>query len=129
MLEAGITLEQRRPVRRDDCITFLGGDVRPSLATPSMIKWMEICCRDAVLPHLETGQNTVGTVVNVKHLAASPMGNEVTYTSKLTEIKKRRLTFVVEAFDGEECIGEGKHERFIIDIKRFAERLKEKFSD
>ncbi len=59
MLEAGISLEQARVVRCDDCINFLGADVRPSLATPSMIHWMEICCCDAILAHVGEGNDSV----------------------------------------------------------------------
>lgn len=127
VIEPGLELEQKRVVRRDDCITFLGGDVRPSLATPAMIRWMEYCCRDGVLPHLDSGEDTVGVKVSVEHLAATPMGQEVTYTAKVAEVEGRRLTFEVEAADGTEVVGKGTHVRFVVDVKRFAARLRKKF--
>ena len=127
MLEPGITLEQKRIVRRDDCITFLGADVRPSLATPAMIKWMEFCCRDAILPRLEEGNDSVGVKVSVAHLAATPMGQQVTFTAKVIEVDRRRVRFAVEAFDGTEVVGKGTHDRFVVDIERFAARLRKKF--
>lgn len=127
MLKPGISLEQKRVVRRDDCITFLGGDVRPSLATPAMIKWMEFCCRDAIYPHLEDGNDSVGVKVSVSHLAATPMGQQVTYTATVTEVEGRRVRFAVEAFDGTEVVGRGSHDRFVVDIRRFAARLRRKF--
>ncbi len=127
MLKPGIALEQKRVVRRDDCITFLGADVRPSLATPCMIGWMEICCREAILPHLEEGSDSVGVRVSIEHLAASPMGREVTYRAKLVAVDGRRATFEVEALDGLEVVGRGTHERFVIDVERFAARLRKKF--
>ncbi len=127
MVEVGISLDQKRVTRRDDCITFLGGDVRPSLATPSMIKWMEICCRDAILPHLDGGQDSVGIKVEIEHLAATPMGQEVTYTAAVVEVDGRRVRFRVEASDRSETVGRGVHERYVVDIERFAARLRKKF--
>lgn len=120
-------MEQKRVVRRDDCITFLGGDVRPSLATPAMIKWMEYCCRDAIYPHLGEGNDSVGVKVSVAHLAATPMGQQVTYTARVTDVDGRRVRFDVEAFDGTEVVGRGTHERFVVDVRRFAARLRKKF--
>ena len=126
MVEPGIELQQERVVRRDDCITFLGADVRPSLATPAMIGWMEICCRDALLEHLEEGQDSVGIKVNVEHLAATPMGQAVTYAAKVIAVDRRRVEFEVEAADDSEVVGRGTHERFVIDVERFAARLRKK---
>ncbi len=127
MLAPGITLEQKHAVTEADAIRFLGPEVPPSLATRSMIWWMEFTCRDAVLPHLETGQDTVGTRVNIAHLAATPLGHEVTYRANVTAVDGRRLTFEVEAKDGDELVGQGTHERFVIDVERFAAGLKRKF--
>jgi predicted thioesterase len=127
MVKAGITLESKRIVSEDDAITFLGGDVKPSLATPRMIMWMEFTARDAVLPHLGPGQDTVGVRVDVRHLAATPIGDEVTYRATVSRVEDRRITFEVEARDSKEIVGRGLHERYVIDVKRFAEGLKKKF--
>lgn len=129
MLEVGVSLEQTRVVRRDDCITFLGADVRPSLATPRMIHWMEICCRDAILPHLEAGSDSVGVRVDVEHLAATPMGQGVTYRAKVVGLDGRRVRFEVEARAGSEAVGRGTHERFVVDVQRFAARLRKQFGE
>ncbi len=126
MLEPGISLEQVRVVRRDDCINFLGADVRPSLSTPSMIYWMEICCRDAILPHVGEGNDSVGIKVSVEHLAATPMGQSVTYNAKLVTVDGRRASFEVEASDGAEVVGRGTHDRVVVDVSRFAARLRKK---
>ncbi|MDE0103858.1 MAG: thioesterase family protein [Bryobacterales bacterium] len=126
MLKVGISLEQVRVVRRDDCISFLGSDIRPSLATPSMIHWMEICCRDAIGPHLEPGNDSVGVKVSVSHLGATPMGHAVTYRARVAQIEGRRVTFEVEASDSVEVVGRGTHVRFAVDVKRFARRMKRK---
>ena len=127
MLKPGISLERKRVVRRDDCITFLGGDVRPSLATPSMIKWMEYCCRDAIFPHLEEGNDSVGVKVSVEHLAATPMGQQVTYTATVDWVDGRRVRFTVQASDGIKVVGQGTHDRFVVDVQRFAARLRKQF--
>ena len=127
MVKPGITLEQKRIVLQEDAITFLGVDVQPSLATPSMIRWMEFAARDAVLPHLDQGLDTVGTVVHVSHLAPTPLGETVTYRATVTAVDDRKLTFAVEAEDSRQVVGKGTHERFIIDIERFAARLRKQF--
>jgi predicted thioesterase len=127
MVEAGITVERKRIVSAEDSITFLGEDVKPSLATPRMILWMEYAARDAVLPYLEPGQDTVGVRVDVRHLAATPMGAEVSYRATVAAVEGRRITFEVEAHAGNEMVGKGIHERHVIDVKRFAEGLRKKF--
>ena len=92
-----------------------------------MIGHMEFACRDAVLPHLDEGQDTVGTHVNVSHLAATPLGDEVTYRATVIEVEGRKLTFEVEARDSRDVVGKGTHERYIIDVERFAAGLKKRF--
>ena len=126
MLQAGVSHEIVKTVVLEDAIHFLGSAVMPALSTPAMIMNLEITARDAVLPHLEAGQDTVGTVVRVSHLAATPLGMKVTYRAVLQEIDRRRLTFTVEAYDEKDKIAEGTHQRFIIDVARYAERLKAK---
>ena len=91
-----------------------------------MIGQMEQTAHAAVLPFLEPGQTTVGTLVNIKHLAATPVGMTVRFHAELIEIDRRRLVFKVEAWDEVEKVGEGMHERFIIDAARFIGRLEEK---
>ncbi len=112
-------------VTEAEAIHFMGSGIR-ALSTPSMILWLEITARNAVLPLLEPGQDTVGTLVNVAHLAATPLGMKVTCRATLNAIDRRRLTFAVEAYDEKEKIGEGTHERFVIDVQRYAERLSAK---
>jgi predicted thioesterase len=115
--------ERRLLVTTDVAITFLGADGPRVLSTPHMIGNMEINCRDTVLPLLEPGHDTVGTHVNVAHLAAAPMGMNVRFLAEVTAVEGRRVTFHVEAWDEKEKIGEGTHERGIINIAKFATRL------
>ena len=126
MLQPGLSHENTMTVSDAEAIHFLGKEVTPALSTPSMIMNLEITARDAVLPLLEPGQDTVGTRVEVAHLAATPVGMKVTFRATLQAIDRRRLTFAVEAYDEKDKIAEGTHERFIIDVAGYAERLNAK---
>jgi len=93
------------------------------LSTPSMVALMEGAAVKAVDPLLPEGYQTVGTRLDVRHLAATPMGKTITARAELTEIDGRRLVFRVEANDGAGTIGEGTHERAIIEVGRFLARV------
>lgn len=122
----GATGEQKLLVTSEVAIDFLGLDGPRVLSTPQMIGYMERTCRDAVLPLLDPGHDTVGTHVNVSHLAAAPLGMMVTFTAEVTGVQDRRIRFRVEARDEKEKIGEGTHERAIINVAKFATRMAEK---
>ena len=92
-------------------------------ATPMMIYLMETAAANAIHPHLPAGWVSVGAEVNVKHLAATPIGRTVTATATVTAIDGRLVSFRVEAHDGVRTIGEGTHVRGVIDLKKFEERL------
>src|SRR5512146_2236464 len=98
----------------------------PVLATPRLISFLERTAHLAVLPYLAEGQSTVGILVNVRHLAATPVGMEVRFRAELVEVDRRRLRFKVEAWDEVEKIAEGEHERFIIDWQRFLDGIEKK---
>ena len=122
----GTKAEKRVLVTAENATSFLGAEGPRVLATPNMIGLMERACRDTVLPQLETGYDTVGTHVNVFHLAAAPIGATVNITAEITEVVERRVKFRVEAWDAKEKIGEGTHERAIINVAKFAARMAEK---
>jgi predicted thioesterase len=84
-----------------------------------MIALMEQTCAESVAPLLPEGQSTVGTHLNVSHCSATPIGMEVWCDSELIEVDRRRLVFKVKAYDSCGLIGEGEHERFIIDNAKF----------
>lgn len=113
-------------VTGDIAIDFTGSEEARVLATPQMIGLMERTCRDAVLPFLEPGQDTVGTHVNVYHLAATPIGMRVNLRAEVTSVEERRVSFKVEAFDEVEKIGEGTHQRAIINVARFGPKVQAK---
>ena len=99
----------------------------PILATPVMIMIMENAALNAVKPYFDAGETALGTVVDVRHLAATPPGRRVTGEAEVTEVDGRRIVFTIRATDGDEVIGVGTHERMVIDLARFTERLKAKF--
>ena len=99
----------------------------PVLATPVMIMIMENAALNAMKPYLEAGQSALGTRVDVRHLAATPAGRLVTGEAEITKVDGRRLEFTIRALDGAEVIGTGTHERMIIDLARFSERMQAKF--
>lgn len=93
------------------------------LGTPVMIGLMENAAWRLVQPHMNAGETTVGTLVNVRHLAATPLGDTVMATAELVEIDGRRLVFRVEARDSRQVIGEGTHERSRVLLDRFMARV------
>lgn len=95
----------------------------PVLATPMMILIMENAALNAIKPYLDAGESAVGTVVDVKHLAATPVGHDVTADAEVTEVDGRRVKFKVSARDENEVIGSGTHERMVVDLPRLGQRL------
>lgn len=89
------------------------------LSTPSMIGLIEQTCLDSVMPHLDESEQTVGTMVHVWHRAAAKIGETVNVSCKLTERDRRKLLFEVKVMHGETLIGDGTHERFVIDLTKF----------
>lgn len=98
----------------------------PVLATPIMIMMMENAALNAIKPSLDAGESALGTRVDVRHLAATPVGRHVTAEAKVTRVDGRRVEFSVRAVDGTEEIGVGTHERVLVDLARLSERLKAK---
>ena len=120
MINTGIKGRLEETVTPEMSAARVGSGLVDVFATPMMIALIEKTCNESVLPYLEERQGTVGTLVNVAHSAATPIGMRVWCESELVEVDRRRLVFKVKAFD--ECgpIGEGSHERFIIDTAKFA---------
>ena len=119
----GVHHEEKRLVSNENAISFLGMEGARVLSTPHMIGLMEWTCRNAIKPMLDEGYDTVGTQVNIAHLAAAPIGMVVTCKAEVTAVNDRRVSFRVEAWDEKEKIGEGTHERAIINVAKFATRL------
>lgn len=125
-IEIGGRLELKLLVTTEVAISFLGEHAARVLSTPHMIGWMERTCRDCVLPMLEQGYDTLGTHVNVWHLAAAPLGACVTFQAEIAGVEDRRVEFRVAAWDETTKIGEGTHQRAIVNVTRFTEKMKAK---
>jgi fluoroacetyl-CoA thioesterase len=95
----------------------------PVLATPIMVLVMENAALNAVRAYLEPGESALGTVVDIRHLAATPVGQHVTAEAEVTEVDGRRIVFAVTARDEVEEIGKGIHERMVVDLRRLTQRL------
>lgn len=99
------------------------------LATPVMIMAMENAALNAIKPYFEAGESAVGTRVDVSHLGATPVGRQVVAFAEVTGVVGRHIEFEVRAMDGAEEIGRGTHERVVIDLVKFSERLAAKFTN
>ncbi len=126
MLELGIKGKEEDIVSNSNIATNVGSGKVKVFSTPMMIALMEKTAALSVESYLDNGQSTVGTLVNVSHLASSPLGMKVWAESKLVAIDRRKLVFEVEAYDERGLIGKGMHERFIIDIAKFQEKTDNK---
>jgi len=122
-LRIGMTGDATTTVVHENTAAAVGAGGVEVFATPMMIALMENAAWRAVAEALDEGDVTVGTVVNVLHLAATPIGQQVRAVAELAQIDGRRLVFKVEAYDEQRKIGEGTHERFIVNLERFLKRL------
>lgn len=122
-LSIGMSGEATTVVVHENTAAAVGAGGVEVFGTPLMIALMENAAWHAVVDGLDEGQVTVGTVVNIRHLGATPLGQQVRASAELTEIDGRRLVFKVEAHDERQKIGDGIHERFIVDLQRFLSRI------
>lgn len=121
-MELGIKGTAETVVVYENTAAAVGSGALEVFSTPSMIALMEKASRELVQPYLEEGQSTVGTRLEVSHVAASPIGAHIHAESTLFEIDRRMLTFEVKAYADGELIGEGRHQRCIIYAERFMEK-------
>ncbi len=125
-METGIRGRIETVVTQKESAKTLGSGLLDVYATPAMIALMEGCASQSVALYLDEGCGTVGTAVNIRHLAATPIGMKVYCESILTEVDGRRLLFNVKAYDETGLIGEGTHERFIINSEKFFAKVNAK---
>ena len=126
MLTTGIKGHREQVVTEQITAAHIGSSLVKVLATPMMIAMIEQTCHESLSPYLELGQGSVGTHVDVSHCAASPVGMRIWCDSELIEIDRRRLLFKVAAYDECGLIGQGFHERFIIDNAKFQAKVDNK---
>lgn len=125
-IPAGTRFELKLLVTSEIAVDFMEMEEARVLATPHLIWNLEMAARNAIKPLLEEGFDSVGTEVNVKHLAATPLGMPVRFLAEVTHVDGNRVRFRVEAFDQVEKIAEGTHERYVVNIARFATRVQAK---
>ncbi len=126
MIEIGLKGQQTEIVTNDKTAAAMGSGTLPVYATPAMIALMEKTAMFSVAGKLEENEATVGTKLEISHLAACGLGTKITCESELVEIDRKRLVFSVTAYDGETVIGKGKHERFIINTIKFMDKVNNK---
>lgn len=125
-IKTGIKGYKEYVVTKELTAAAVGSGLLEVYGTPYMIALMEETCHTSVGEFLEDGQGTVGISLNVKHNAATPVGMKVWCESELVEVDGKRLVFKVQTFDEAGPIGEGEHQRFIIDNERFLEKTNSK---
>ena len=121
-LTAGITAKRKYRIDRERTIDFMGEQARV-YATPMLVRDIEVTCREFLLEHLDAGEDSVGTRVEIDHLAATLLDMEVEISVSIAEVKGRAVTFAVEAHDGIDAICRGRHMRFVVDVKQTEARL------
>ena len=125
-LHGGLTGQLVFKVESQHLIDFAGADMPAVLSTPWLIKWLEQTAREAIRPHLEAGEASVGMEVDIRHLAPTPQGATVTCTARFISVEGSTVTFQVEATDEHELIARGVHKRAVINKARFFERVARK---
>jgi fluoroacetyl-CoA thioesterase len=124
-LAPGITTTREFAVDRERTIDFMGEEARV-YATPMLVRDIEVTCRELLLAHLDPGEDSVGTRVEIDHLAATLLGMRVKITATLAELKGRAAIFDVSATDGLDTICRGRHARFIANVEQVKQRLLQK---
>ena len=122
MVETGIKGSNEILVTPEWTAKHIGSGTVLVLATPMLIALMERTCQESVKPYLEPDEETVGIHVNVHHHAATPVGMTVWCESEVIEIDRRKITFRVAVYDNQGLVGDGTHERFIINVSKFKEK-------
>ena len=123
-MNIGLSYTATTTVNQNNTALALGSGDMEVFATPAMVALMENAAMNAVAPHLEAGQTTVGTQITTSHIKASALGATISATATLTAVDGRSLTFAITACEGDKVIGEGSHTRFIVDRERFLAKLK-----
>ena len=121
-LAAGVTATSKLTVDRERTIDFMGEKARV-YATPMLVRDIEVACRELLLQHLDPGEDSVGTRIELDHLAATLMGMSIELKVTVAEVKGRAVTLDVEGRDSVDAICRGKHQRFVVDVKTTEARL------
>lgn len=126
-LAPGLSKTRTIEVDRNRTISFLGEELRV-YATPELLRDVEVTARELLLEHVEAGEDSVGTRVEMAHLAAAPLGIPVEITVTVTDVDRRRVTFAFSAKDEVDEIANGTHSRFVVDMAKTAEQIANKIA-
>ena len=121
-LQSGVAASRRFAVDRERTIDFMGEKARV-YATPMLVRDIEMTCRDLLLQHLDAGEDSVGTRVEIDHVAATLMGQTVTLDAKVIRVDGRAVVFEVQGHDGVETLCRCTHARFVVDVAKTEQRL------
>ena len=119
----GLRHSESLVVEHKDTAAVYGSGALEVFATPAMIALMEKTCLESVANKIGEGNTTVGIAVNIKHLKASPVGSTIRCEGEIVEVDRRRLVFSVKCYEGETLVGEGIHERFVVDSEKFMSKF------
>ena len=119
----GLRHSETLVVEHKDTAAVYGSGALEVFATPAMVALMEKTSLESVADKIGEGNTTVGIAVNIKHLKASPVGTTIRCEAEIVEVDRRRLVFSVKCFEGETVVGEGIHERFVVDSQKFMSKF------
>ena len=121
-LQPGVATTAHVAIDRERTIDFMGEKARV-YATPMLVRDIEVACRDLLQPHLDAGEDSVGTRVELDHLAATLLGMQVALTVRVIAVVGRAVTFEVDGRDSVDAVCRGRHQRFVVDVARTRARL------
>ena len=127
-LTSGVTGQWRHRVVTENLVNFRRPEMPPVLCSPWLLELMESAAYQAIKPHLDPGEASVGVAFDFQHVAPTPCGDTVVATARVTSVEGKQIKLEFEARDSHELIARGKHVRMVIDVQRFRERLKTKTS-
>jgi len=125
-LTVGMCFEKTITVTEAQAARHLAEQGIGVFSTPELVRFVEMCALEGTRPFLQPGQDSVGIGVDLKHLAATPVGMRITARCTLVEIDRRRLSFTFEVHDELDKVGEGRHDRFIVDTEKHQRRIRDK---
>ena len=122
---ADLSATREFAVDAERTIDFMGEDARV-YATPMLVRDIEVTCRDLLLGHVDPGEDSVGTRIEIDHLAPTLLGMKVRISARAVEIKGRAVVFEIEASDGVDTICRGRHARYVVGVEQTRQRLRQK---
>jgi len=125
-IEIGMTHEAKEKVTPAKTAVHIGSGSLQVYSTPSMVSFVERTCHESLAPHLPEGKTSVGTHVDIHHLAPTPLGGTVRARVEVVKVEGIKVYFKAEVWDEQELVGKGSHERAVIENERFLRRIREK---